>query len=53
MNAQTYRRRAEDTEQAAANARDPEAKRLFQKAAQRWWQLAELAERSESEDQGK
>jgi hypothetical protein len=47
MDAQTYRRRAEDTERAAANARDPEAKRLLQMAALRWRQLAELSERSE------
>jgi hypothetical protein len=30
-------------QQAAENARDPEAPRLLKAAAQRWWQLAESA----------
>jgi hypothetical protein len=47
--AETYRRRAERAERAYANARSPDAKRLARTAAQRWRELAELAERREAE----
>jgi hypothetical protein len=47
--AETYRRRAERAERTFENARDPEAKRLARVAAQRWHQLAELAQRQETE----
>ena len=47
--AETYRRRAEGAERAFENARDPEAKRFAQAAAQRWRELAELAQRQEKE----
>jgi hypothetical protein len=47
--AETYRRRAERAERAFENARNPEAKRLARIAAQRWRELAELAQRQETE----
>jgi len=47
--AETYRRRAERAERACENARTPDAKRLARTAAQRWRELAELAERREAE----
>ena len=47
--AETYRRRAERAERDFENARDPKAKRFAQVAAQRWRELAELAERREAE----
>ena len=47
--AETYRRRAERAERAFENARDPDAKRLARVAAQRWRQLAEVAQRQETE----
>jgi hypothetical protein len=47
--AETYRQRAEGAERAFENARDPEAKRFAQAAAQRWRALAELAQRHETE----
>ena len=47
--AETYRRRAERAERAYANARTAEARRLAGTAAQRWRELAELAERREAE----
>jgi hypothetical protein len=47
--AETYRRRAERAERAFENARDPEAKRFAHVAAQRWRQLAEFAQRQETE----
>ena len=47
--AETYRRRAERAERAFENARDPEAKRFAHVAAQRWRQLAEVAQRQETE----
>ena len=47
--AETYRRRAERAERDFENARDPEAKRFAQAAAQRWRELAELAQRQETE----
>ena len=47
--AETYRRRAERAERAFENARDPEAKRFAQAAAQRWRELAEIAQRQETE----
>jgi hypothetical protein len=47
--AETYRRKAERAERAFENARDPEAKRFARIAAQRWRQLAELAQRQETE----
>jgi hypothetical protein len=47
--AETYRRRAERAERAFENARDPKAKRFAQAAAQRWRELAELAQRQETE----
>ena len=47
--AETYRRRAERAERACENARTPDAKRLARTAAQRWRELAELAERQETE----
>jgi nuclear transport factor 2 (NTF2) superfamily protein len=37
-----YRKRAEQAERAAENARDPQAKQLLKNSAQRWRQLAEL-----------
>jgi hypothetical protein len=40
-----YRKRAERAQQAAENSRDPQAKRLWKKSAQRWWQLAEFVSR--------
>lgn len=40
-----YLRQAERAQQAADNARDPEARRLLKSAAERWWQLAKFAER--------
>jgi hypothetical protein len=46
---ETYRLRAERAERASENARDPEAKRLLLGAAQRWRQLAEFAQRQETE----
>lgn len=46
---QTYRRRAEDAERAADASRDAQAAQLLRAAAQRWRQLAEFAERRESE----
>ena len=47
--AETYRRRAELAERDFENARDPEAKRFAQAAAQHWRELAELAQRQETE----
>ena len=47
--AETYRRHAERAERACKEARTPEAKRLARIAAQRWRELAELAERQEAE----
>jgi len=47
--AETYRRRAERAERACEEARTPEAKRLARTAAQRWRELAEVAERREAE----
>ena len=47
--AETYRRRAEGAERAFENARDPEAKRFAQAAAQRWRELAELAQHQETD----
>ena len=47
--AETYRRRAERAERACENARNADAKRLARTAAQRWRELAELAERREAE----
>jgi len=47
--AETYRRRAERAERDFENARDPKAKRFAQVAAQRWRELAELAQRQETE----
>jgi len=46
--AETYRRRAERAERAFENARSPEAKRLARIAAQRWRELAGLAQRQET-----
>ena len=46
---ETYRRRAERAERVFENARNPEAKRLARIAAQRWRELAELAQRQEAE----
>ena len=46
--AETYRRRAERAERAFEHGRDPEAKRFAQAAAQRWRELAELAQRQET-----
>ena len=46
---ETYRRRLERAERAFENARNPEAKRLAILAAQRWRELAELAQRQETE----
>jgi len=46
--AETYRRRAERAERDFENARDPKAKRFAQVAAQRWRELAELAQRQET-----
>jgi hypothetical protein len=40
-----YLRQAERAQQAANNARDPEARRLLKSAAERWWQVAKFAER--------
>jgi hypothetical protein len=40
-----YRKRAEQAEKAAEDARDPQAKRLLKASAQRWWQLAEFVAR--------
>ena len=40
----TYRRRAEAAERAAAAAADTEAKRILKSAAQRWRQLADICE---------
>ena len=50
MNGQTtrageYRRRAEEAERQAQQARDLVAKRAFEEAARYWLQLAELDER--------
>ena len=47
--AETYRRRAERAERAFENARTPEAKRLARNAAQRWRELADVAQRDASE----
>jgi hypothetical protein len=47
--AETYLRRAERAERAFENARTAEAKRLARTAAQRWRELAELAQRQERE----
>jgi hypothetical protein len=50
--AETYRRRAERAERAERafeNARTPEARHLARIAAQRWRELAELAQRREAE----
>ena len=47
--AETYRRRAERAERACVTARAPEAKRLARTAAQRWRELAELAQCQEAE----
>lgn len=47
--AETYRRRAERAERACENARTAEANRLARTAAQRWRELAELAQRQETE----
>ena len=47
--AETYRRRAERAERDFENARDPKAKRFAQAAAQRWRELAELAQRQQAE----
>jgi hypothetical protein len=41
---ETYRKRADDADRAAETARDLEAKRILRATAQRWRQLAELAE---------
>jgi hypothetical protein len=43
----TYRQRAEAAERAAEAATDPQAKQGFKSSAQRWRQLAEIAERKE------
>ena len=50
-----YRQRAEAADRLVENCRDPQAKRFMQCAAERWRQLAELAERQEatSSDGGK
>ena len=45
--AETYRQRAEAADSAAEAATDNEAKRILRSAAQRWRQLAEIAERVE------
>ena len=47
--AETYRRRAERAERDFENARDPKAKRFAQVAAQRWRELAELAQHQETD----
>jgi hypothetical protein len=47
--AEIYRRRAERAERFFENARNSEAKRLARIAAQRWRELAELAQRQERE----
>jgi hypothetical protein len=44
---ETYRQRAEAADSAAETAADNEAKRILRSAAQRWRQLAEIAERVE------
>lgn len=43
-----YRQRAEAADRLVENCRDPQAKRFMQSAAERWRQLAELAERQEA-----
>jgi hypothetical protein len=43
----TYRQRAEAAERTAEAAADVEAKRMLNAAAQRWRQLAEIAQREE------
>ena len=40
----TYRERAEAADRAAEAAADDEARRILKSAAQRWRQMAELAE---------
>jgi hypothetical protein len=40
-----YRKRAERAQQAAENARDPQARRFMEISAQRWLQLAEFVSR--------
>ena len=46
--AEKYRQRAEAADSAAEVAIDDEAKRMLRSAAQRWRQLAEIAERVET-----
>jgi hypothetical protein len=46
--AEKYRQRAEAADSAAEAATDNEAKRMLRSAAQRWRQLAEIAERVEA-----
>ena len=43
--ADEYRRKAEEAEKRAADALDPEAKRLYRDIAARWVELAEQADR--------
>jgi hypothetical protein len=40
----TYRQKAEAADRAAEVAADEEARRIYQSVAQRWRQMAELAE---------
>jgi len=50
--ADTYLRRAEAAERAAEVATDETAKRMLKSAAQRWRQLAEIAERNKDSMNG-
>jgi hypothetical protein len=43
--AEEYRRKAEECDRLADEARDAEAKRMLKEAAQQWRQMASTAER--------
>lgn len=47
----TYRRRAEIADRAADAAADDEARRILKSVAQRWRQLAEIAQRELQEEE--
>ena len=49
----TYRQRAEAADRAAEAAADDEARRILKSVAQRWRQLAEIAQRELQEEESK
>jgi len=49
---ETYRTRSEEAQRAAEKTHDPEAKRILNKVALQWRQLAEIPKREVHENDG-